>query len=117
TLTINDNDSAPTFSINDVTHNEGNAGPASFTFTVTKTGTTALTSTVQYVTQDGSATAPSDYTAITGTNVLSFAPADTAKMITVLVNGDTTPELDESFNVKLSNAVNATISNDTGAAR
>src|SRR5207302_9684154 len=37
-LTIIDNESAPTFSINDVTHNEGNAGTTAFTFTVTKTG-------------------------------------------------------------------------------
>ena len=37
-LTITDNDSAPSFSIDDVTQTEGNVGTTSFTFTVTKTG-------------------------------------------------------------------------------
>ena len=41
TLTITDNDTAPTFSIDDVTHVEGNPpGTTSYVFTVTKTGAT-----------------------------------------------------------------------------
>ena len=46
--TITNDDAAPTFSIDDVTHNEGNAGTTTYTFTVTKTGSTALTATVDY---------------------------------------------------------------------
>ena len=38
------------YTIDDVTMNEGNSGPTSFVFTVTKSGTTALTSTVDFMT-------------------------------------------------------------------
>ncbi len=51
------------FSIDDVTHLEGNSGTTSFVFTVTKIGTVSGSRTVQYATADGTATAPSDYTA------------------------------------------------------
>ena len=39
-------DAAPSFSIDDVSHNEGNAGTTSYIFTVTKTGSTALSASV-----------------------------------------------------------------------
>ena len=45
---------------------------------------------------------------------LTFGPGETTKQVTVLVNGDTTYETDETFTVHLSNAVNATISDATG---
>ena len=45
---------------------------------------------------------------------LTFAPGETTKQVTVLVNGDTTFETDEAFSVHLSNAVNATISDAIG---
>jgi hypothetical protein len=114
TYTIQDNDAPPSFSINDVTLAEGNSGTTSFTFTVTKTDATELTSMVDYQTMDGTATAPTDYTAKPVTT-LTFAPSDTTKMVTVLINGDATYETNESFTVKLSNATNATISDDGGA--
>jgi hypothetical protein len=113
TVTINDNDTAPAFTINDVTHAEGNSGPTAYTFTVTKAGGTALNATVDYATVDGTATAPSDYTAIP-TTTLTFLPADTTKQFTVFVNGDTTFEPDEAFTVHLSTASGATISDADG---
>ena len=109
---IFDNESPPTLSITNVTQNEGNAGQTPFTFTVTKTGATTVNATVNFVTQDGTAfVANNDYQATSGT--LTFLPGDTTKQITVLVNGDTTPEPDETFNVNLSNAGNATIAGGT----
>jgi hypothetical protein len=67
----------PAFSINDVTHLEGNPpGTTAYVFTVTKTGTTALSSSVQFQTVDGTATlADNDYASNTGT--LNFGPSDT----------------------------------------
>ena len=41
---------AATLAINDVSQNEGNAGTTAFIFTVTKSGSTAVTSTVDYAT-------------------------------------------------------------------
>ena len=67
-VTITDDDTAPTFAINDVTANEGNSGPTDFTFTITKTGATELSSTVTFNTVDGTATLTgNDYQSNTGT--------------------------------------------------
>ena len=68
---------------------------------------------MDYATVDGTATSPSDFTAIPTTNVV-FLPADTTKQFTVLVNGDTTVEPNEAFTVHLSNAVGATIADADG---
>ncbi|HEX7314759.1 MAG TPA: Ig-like domain repeat protein [Pyrinomonadaceae bacterium] len=104
---------APSFSIDNVTMAEGNAGTTTFTFTVTKTGTTALTATVNYATADGTATdADNDYEPASG--MLTFASNETTKQFNVTVNGNTTPEVDETFTATLSSPSNATISQGTG---
>src|SRR5205823_5398689 len=110
TGTIVNDDTAPSLSIDDVTHNEGNTGTTAYVFTVTKTGSTALSASVDFQTADGTATvADNDYQVNNGT--LTFAANETTKQITVLVNGDTKFEADEIFSVHLSSAVHATISN------
>jgi Calx-beta domain-containing protein len=112
-LTITNDDAPPSFSIDDVTHNEGNAGTTAYVFTITRTGSTALNAGVNFQTADGSATvAGNDYQSQTGS--LTFLPADTTKTVTVLVNGDTTVEPDETFSLNLSGATNATISDSQG---
>src|SRR5262245_30611337 len=66
------------------------------------------TVTVHFATADGTATtANNDYPATSGD--LTFNPGQTSKTVTVQVNGDTTPEPDESFFVNLSSASNAEI--------
>src|SRR5207244_229719 len=47
-LTITNDDSAPSFSIDNVTHSEGNTGTTSYVFTVTKAGSTGLSSSVNF---------------------------------------------------------------------
>ncbi|MGB7923587.1 MAG: Calx-beta domain-containing protein [Pyrinomonadaceae bacterium] len=114
TVTINDNDAAPTFSINDVTHMEGNSGTTAYVFTITKTGSTTQNATVSYETVDGSATSPSDFTAIPATPLV-FMPADMSMQVTVFVNGDTDVEPDpETFTVHLSSPLNASITDADG---
>lgn len=99
------------FSIDDVTHSEGNVGNIIYTFTVTKSGTGAAS--VSFQTQDGTAEAGSDYSGLTGTAI--FAANETTQQIQVDVKGDTTPELDETFNVVLVNTTaNAAITDGTG---
>jgi hypothetical protein len=46
--------------------------------------------------------------------MLTFASNETTKQVSVTVNGDTTPETDETFTVNLSSPTNATISQGTG---
>jgi hypothetical protein len=105
--TINNDDSPPTISINDVAATEGDAGTTNATFTATLSAPSALAVTVKYDTADGTALAGSDYQSGTGT--LTFAPGETSKTITVVVNADTAFEPDETFFVNLSNPTNATI--------
>lgn len=107
--TILNDDAAPSFAINNVTQPEG----TNLVFTVTKSGSTALTHNVNYVTIDNTAIAPSDYIAKSGT--LSFAPAQSSRTITIESVDDTIREATEDFRVSLSNATNnATISDHEG---
>lgn len=100
----------PSASINDVSENEGNSGTTAFTFTITLDAPSATGATVSWQTVNGTATAPSDFTAATG--VATFAPGDTSETVTVLVNGDTAVEPNETFIVELTGASGATISAD-----
>jgi hypothetical protein len=103
----------PSLSINDVTGNEGNSGTTPFNFTVTLSPTSNETVTVNFATADGTATTVgSDYVAAFGN--LTFNPGETTKTITVLVNGDTQNEPNETFFVNLTNATNAPISKSQG---
>lgn len=111
-LTINDDDPAPSITINDVTLSEGNSGTTAFTFNVTLSNPSASTITVAWATADGTATAGSDYTAASGT--LTFNPGVVTQPVTVNVTGDTTFEPNETFFVNLTNATNASITDNQG---
>jgi urease beta subunit len=108
TGTITNDDALPTVTIANVTANEGNSGTTNFAFGVTLSAASSSTVTVDYSTFDGSAVAPGDYAATSGT--LTFSPGQTAKQIVVAVNGDTTVEANETFTVNLTNPADATIS-------
>jgi len=102
----------PSVAINDISILEGNSGTTNAVFTVTLSAASSQIVTVSYSTADGSATAGSDYAATSG--IVTFNPGVTAKTITVLVNGDTIPEPNESFFVNLTSATNATIADGQG---
>ncbi len=102
----------PGLSINDVSVTEGNSGTTTATFTVTLSAASNLTVSVNFATANGTATAPTDYLATSGT--LTFNPGDLTKTINVTINGDQLFEPDETFTVNLSNPVNTTISKATG---
>ena len=92
-------------SINSVSVAEGDAGTSLLTFTVTRTDTSGAF-TVDFGSANDSATVGnSDYAAVNGT--LTFAAGGPAtQLISVTINGDITPEPDETFTVTLSNLVN-----------
>ena len=110
--TITNDDGPPSLSVNDVTVTEGDSGTTSATFTVTLAPASGQSVSVDYSTADGTATAPADYAATSGT--LTFAPGQTTRTVTVQVAGDTLDEINETFTVNLSNAVNAAIADGTG---
>src|SRR5206468_3195161 len=99
--TIIDDDDPPTISINDVRVLEGNSGTTNAIFTVSLSAASGKVIAVNYLTIDGTAAAPGDYTSINGT--LTFAAGELTKTLVVPVNGDTVREGDETFIVRLSN--------------
>jgi uncharacterized repeat protein (TIGR01451 family) len=103
---INNDEAAPvtpTFFITNVSVTEGNSGTTNAVFDVSLTPASGVVVQVDYMTVNGSATvAGNDYQPTSGT--LTFNPGDGPKQITVLVNGDTLVEPDETFTVHLSNA-------------
>jgi RHS repeat-associated protein len=103
-------------SVGGVGHVEGNSGTTDFVFPVTLSVPCAQTVQVTVDTADGTATvADNDYQALH--QVLTFAPGETAKTVTVRVNGDTKIEPDETFTVVLSNATGgASLGTATSAA-
>ena len=101
----------PSLRIGDATVTEGNSGTAQATFTVELSKVSSQPVTVAYATANGTS-AGSDYQAMTGT--LTIPAGQTMGTITVLVNGDTNVEPNETFFVNLSSPSNATIADGQG---
>ena len=120
TINNDDQQSSPTptpqpqLSINDVIITEGDSGTSNAVFDVSLSGASTEQITVNYGSANGSAEAGSDYNGTSGT--LSFNPGETSKQISVSVNGDTSVEGDETFNINLSNPSNATLDDGQGVA-
>jgi hypothetical protein len=99
---------ANSVSLGDVTVNEGSSAD----FTVSLGQASPSTVSVDWATQDGTATAGSDYAAAGGT--VTFAPGETAKTVSVPVTSDGDVEPEENFAVNLSNPVNTRIRDANG---
>jgi hypothetical protein len=111
--TITDDDPPPTVSINDAPVIEGNSGTTNAIFNVSLSVISGKPITVTYDTANDTATAPSDYTAISG-GTLTFAPGTANRTITVTVQGDGSIEPNETFRVNLSNPINAGLGDSQG---
>jgi hypothetical protein len=106
------NDDLPSLSVNDVTVTEGNAGTTNATFTLSLSASSTLPVTVNFTTADGTATAPGDYTAQSGSR--TFNPGVTTQTVSVPVVGDLTVEPNEAFALNLTGASNGTIADGQG---
>ncbi len=100
---IEDDDPLPELRINGGSAMEGEP----VRFVVELSGSTARTVTVNYATEDGTATAGSDYRSESGT--LTVAPGVSTATLVVDTIEDEAYELDETFRARLSSPVNATI--------
>jgi uncharacterized protein (TIGR02145 family) len=87
---------------------EGNSGTKNLTFTLTL-DEYHDTASVDYTTQNGTASAGSDYVATSGT--VSFSGGSTSETVHVSILGDTDVEPDETFSLELSNPVNVELGN------
>jgi hypothetical protein len=87
--------------IKDKSGAEGNTGTSPLTFTLSLNKPSLSTVTVDFETEDGTATAPLDYVTAMGT--VTFNPGETAKTLTVQIVGETAEETYETLLVNLSN--------------
>jgi RHS repeat-associated protein len=78
-----------------------------FSLPLFSSASSSQTITVDYASSDGTATAGSDYNAVSGT--LTFSPGDTTKTFQVPITDDDVSESNETVNLTLSNPTNATI--------
>jgi hypothetical protein len=104
-----------TLSITDVTASEGDSGARAFVFTVSASGSLKGSAGVSFATVSGSATTGEDFAATSGS--LSFGRTSKTRTVAVQVAGDTVDEQDETFEVRLSNASGATISDGVGVGQ
>lgn len=106
--------SLPLLTINDVSLSEGNAGTTSFTFTVNLSSPAGAGGvTFDIAAAPGTATPGSDYVplSLTGQTIPS---GNSTYTFTVLVNGDTSPEANETFFVNVTNVVGANVIDGQG---
>ncbi len=91
---------------------EGNTGTSILSYQVNRSlGTSA--GSVQIQSSNGTATAGTDYLAFPLTTV-NFPIGTTSQTVNVTINGDTGIELNETFNMTLSNPVGGAIATGTG---
>jgi hypothetical protein len=105
----------PNLSINDVSLNEGNSGPTTFTFTVSLSSPAPAGGvTFDIATADNTATvADSDYVAKSLTTQ-TIAAGNQTYQFSVTANGDAAVEPDETFFVNVTNVAGANITDGQG---
>ncbi len=104
-LTIEGEDTELNIAADQVSLSEDDFGDQTFTFTVTRSGDTSETATVDFA-LTGSGDNPANAADFLGgliSNTLTFNPGETTKTVAVVVDGDFVPETDETFTVSLSN--------------
>jgi hypothetical protein len=102
-VSIRDDDRRPRIRIRNAREDEPRSGTALITFHVELSKPSGRTVTASFRTTNLSAVAGRDYVAQTG--MLTFAPGETRKSITVTILADSKKEFDEAFAVKLSDLV------------
>lgn len=91
---------------------EGTGGTSTRTFTVTRSGRTTGSASVNYrvETVSGNSASASDFAeGVLPSGVLTFADGETSKQISIGVAGDTAIESDEDFQVRIFNATNGAV--------
>ena len=108
-MVVSDDDGSTIyFTTNAVTLAETNT---TLVVTALRSGATNTTVTVNYATTNATASAGSDYTAVSG--LFTFNPGETTNTVTLTLADDLTQEGDETFQIRLSNITNSTLGTAT----
>ena len=108
-------DEAPLLTLSDATAvPESDGAKAEFTLTLSYSPDQDVT--VQYTTEDGTATAPNDYASASGTVTFEAGTTDLSRTIVVDVADDVLDEDDEAFQLVLTAPSGALIANGTASA-
>ncbi len=116
--TINNDDTDPALNLaaESALKNEGDTDSTAFTFSVTRTGVTSGSASVEY-TVVGINSNPASEEDFTGgnfpTGTVNFTSGEISKTITIDISGDTKKEADETFRVALVNPTTANIATGT----
>ena len=103
----------PLLAVSDVSAFEGDSGTTTMVFGLGLSQPAGVGGvTITFTTADGTATAGSDYIANSGT--ATIAEGTTSTTVSILVNGDTVSEPNETFFVRATSATGATISDNEG---
>ncbi|MEA5602980.1 PQQ-dependent sugar dehydrogenase, partial [Nostoc sp. UHCC 0252] len=88
-----------------------NEGVGSISVTLLKSGDLSGTSTIKYATIAGTATAGSDYGSEgrESAGTVTFAPGESSKQVSILINDDSLGETDETFSFVIDQAQGATL--------
>jgi hypothetical protein len=109
---ISDDDPLPTLRISDVSMAEPVRGQTLYKFRVTLSAPSGQSVSFNWTTADGTARAGSDYLAKSGSVTIPIGSTVKEAVVTVLADG--VSEGDESFQVRVSSVVGATVADDTG---
>ncbi|MEB3276443.1 MAG: Calx-beta domain-containing protein, partial [Cyanobacteriota bacterium] len=117
--TIINDDPGLTITAASVSQQEGNSGSTAFSFTITRTGSTSGSCSVDWAVDNsvsGSVDASDFVAGVLPFGTVSFADGETSKTITLNLAGDTAVEGDEVLRVTLSNASGAAIATATASS-
>jgi parallel beta-helix repeat protein len=98
-VTIIDDEPKSAFSVSDATVVEGNGGSTNAVFTVSTPVPVLHTTVIGFFVTDGTAIAGRDYQQLSFD--VYFHPGELSHLIAIPIIGDTTPETDETFNVRI----------------
>jgi len=112
TVTIHDDTPAPGVSFSNATYTVTNSGGAA-TISVTLSAASGLTAKVNFATSDGTATAGSDYTPVSGT--LTFAPGQVVRVFTVPITAHARLASPATVRLTLSSPIGTALSSQSSA--
>jgi len=114
TATILNDDTMPTVTVTDVTVTEQNTTPTNAIFRVSLSSGSGLPVTVTFAAASGTAAAGIDFSNRIGQLTFTAGTPFLTQNVAIIVYGDTTPEVNETFFLHLTSATNATIARASG---